>query len=339
MAAVSNVLGLKFSPSLRNGELKIIALPKEVEESIERGEEICFKTRNNDGDGKTVLCTDKCTYSIMQVESSNTSLLADLNSKKRNPKDDAGIILEISDTFESTYELFIEVPDFTPLRKLLQNHVFSVDGGDDDNADRGLSLDEIAVQTCASAKEIPQYLASDPAVLAFGEVGLEKFYFVEDEVLDYHFDVLLSTIMSMRIPLRGSGQIVDDVVSKCDLSSSGGSVVVLHLIATLRPAGSAGRSLQASRLLEFELDPSRVANFRMRYLLRQDLSKVWKLKEFIEACATDCPLECEKHLTPERVIGSGVALCRTSKSASLESTTVTFVDSPWLLAAICLSHH
>lgn len=281
MSVESNVIGLKFAKKLCVDGLTLIALPKEVEKAIENGEEVCFKSSSDEGMTRAVLCTDQSTYAMMRVESSNVSFLADISqtgsaaSKQRREGDrEAPNVVAIQDQFQSSLELFVEVPDFTSLRRSLQQHVFSVSDDKEDSegesAVSGLTFTQILEQTCASNAEIPRYLDSQVAFMRVpvdGSLyaplrGDDRFVFVEDETLDTHFDLLLVAVMSQGLSLTKGDVAVDAVVKACDVQGSAAHTVVRHLIHALRPRRGTLDGKQ------FQLDPAAVARYRIGFVNR-----------------------------------------------------------------------
>ena len=303
MSVDSNVIGLQFAKTLCVDGLTLIALPKEVEKAIENGEHVCFKSSSDDGMTRAVLCTEQSTYAMMRVESSNVSFLADISqtdsaaSKQRREGDrEAPNVVAIQDQFQSSLELFVEVPDFTSLRRSLQQHVFSV--GDDKDADAdaahtgGLTLTQILERTCASNAEIPMYLDSHAAFMRLPVEGSlytslkgdDRFVFVEDETLDTHFDLLLVAVMSQGIPLTKGDVSVDAVVKACDVQGTAAHAVIQHLIHALRPRGE---KLDGER---FQLDPAAVARYRIGFvnLVAREVSAPSRCFE----PSAYCPLIC-----------------------------------------------
>jgi hypothetical protein len=185
-------------------------------------------------------------------------------------KADKSNVVVIGDQFASTMEMELEVPDFSPLRELIRSHVFCVDDDGDDANDesvaggggsgtdaaardlrvgRGIRFGDLLTQTCASAAEIPVFLDQEACALRVPAVASassslwssshphpdDRYFFVENGVLDEHFDLLLSSLMSAGVSLTTGASTVGAVVEACEVGArAGAAAVVRHLIRLLR---------------------------------------------------------------------------------------------------------
>lgn len=310
---------IRFSDTYSETCYKLMELPEDLMEVVERGERLMLK---GEGAENVVLCSRTKTYDVKLAETSNTLLL--LPAESDCDKENGTTTRSILGSCTSYYELKNAKPNTASLNTLLMKCPYA-------GAAREAQLDSDTAKRYTFELLLENVQASEMEVkAALDEMGAlqinDHWRLVYPPYLNWTFDAVLAVVVEEGLDLAAVS--IDRVLVRLrELQDSGelvphqcggvDAMVVQHamkMYSTSTTVGSVsddamqieGQEASPGTAVILALDRTKIATFRAEQLLwsRDPKQGAWGVSEFIEAWEASMP----DSTPPDRAILKGLAL-------------------------------